>query len=83
MSTLKLRKPKTKFHQQILNRIHNKPPTNTTHILNQYIEHNQYIQIGNKPIIIQPTLKTLANIKIGDIVNSNTSIMTNTDLTNK
>ena len=37
---IKLRKPKTKFHQQILNswhRIHNKHPTNTIHILNQYI----------------------------------------------
>ena len=50
---------------------------------NQYIEYNQYIQIDNKPIIIQPPLKTLANIKIGDIVNSIKSIMTHTELTNK
>ena len=49
----KILKPKSSFHQQIINNwhlIHNSYPLNTMDILNQYILYNQYIQIDNKHI---------------------------------
>ena len=44
-------------------------------ILNQYITHNQYIQINCNNIEIKEEI--LSNIKIGQILNINKQIMNN------
>ena len=74
-------KPKSNFHKQVLNawnQIHIHQPDRVMEILNQYITHNQFIQINNNYIDIKE--ESLSNIKIGQIININKNIMNNLEI---
>ena len=78
---------KSSFYKQILTAwygLHNENPQKITEILNQYITHNQHIQVNNSYVNIKnESLHILENAKIGQIINTSKHIMNNLELDQK